>query len=298
MDERTKTIQRVTAGGAVCNLLLSALKLSAGIIGRSSAMVADAVHSLSDLFSDAVVLVFNRISSKGKDKSHDYGHGKFETLATIVVSLTLLVVGANMTASAIGKINFVIGGGTLTSPGAVALIAAAVSIAVKEILYQWTARAGRRVSSPAMIANAWHHRSDALSSVASLLGIGGAILLGGRWTVLDPVACGVISIFIIVMAIRIALPALLELTDASLPDETEERITRIIGSVEGVLDVHDLKSRRCGHYSIVEAHVVVCPEMTVSEAHDITVRAEGLLHSEFDPEMQITIHIEPSVDAK
>lgn len=297
MDYRTRQIQSVTFWGAVCNLALSALKLTAGLVGRSSAMVADAVHSFSDLVSDVVVLVFARISGKGKDKGHDYGHGKFETLATTVVSLLLLVVAARMIASSVGQIRSALAGTPPSAPGVIALVAAVVSIAVKEILYQWTARVGRRLSSSVMVANAWHHRSDALSSVGSLIGIGAAILLGGKWTILDPLVGLVISVVIIVVAVKMSIPALAELTDASLPDDVEHKITEIIDSVPGVSDVHELKTRRCGHYSIAEVHMVVRPDMTILEAHDLTVEAEQRLHAAFGDDMQVTIHVEPSVDS-
>lgn len=297
MEERTRTIQTVTLWGAVCNLGLSALKMAAGLLGGSAAMVADAVHSLSDLVSDVVVVVFARIAGKGQDEGHDYGHGKFETLATLAVSLLLLVVGARMAASAVRQIVDVFNGATIAAPGTVALVAALVSIVVKEILYQWTARVGRRILSQVMIANAWHHRSDALSSLGSFVGIGGAILLGGRWTVLDPLVGAVISVVIIVVAVKMALPALSELTDASLPEEVESRISGIIASVEGVRNVHGLKTRHSGHYSIVEAHIVVDPDVSVAHAHGITVEAEDRLREVFGPEMQISLHVEPSEDA-
>ena len=298
LNQRTRTIQTVTIWGAVGNLALSIFKLIAGLLGRSTAMVADAIHSFSVLVSDFVVIVFARIAGKGKDKGHDYGHGKFETLATLVVSLLLLAVGGKMIASSIIRVQTVLGGGTLEMPGLIALIAAVASIAVKEILYQWTAREGRKISSQAVIANAWHHRSDALSSVGSLIGIGGAMLLGGKWVILDPLAGGIISIVIIIVAVRMAGPALSELTDASLPDEAENRISEIISSVKGVRGVHDLKSRRCGSYSIVDAHIVVDPEMTVAAAHDITEVAEDNLRKEFGEEMQITLHVEPSENSR
>lgn len=297
MDYRTRQIQSVTFWGAVCNLALSALKLTAGLVGRSSAMVADAVHSFSDLVSDVVVLVFARISGKGKDKGHDYGHGKFETLATTVVSLLLLVVAARMIALSVGQIRSALAGAPPSAPGVIALVAAVVSIAVKEILYQWTARVGRRLSSSVMVANAWHHRSDALSSIGSLIGIGAAILLGGKWTILDPLVGLVISVVIIVVAVKMSIPALAELTDASLPDDVEQKITEIIDSVPGVSDVHELKTRRCGHYSIAEVHMVVRPDMTILEAHDLTVEAERRLHAAFGDDMQVTIHVEPSADS-
>lgn len=298
MKDREHTISVVTAWGAGANLLLSFVKLAAGLVGRSSAMVADAVHSFSDLVSDFVVLVMVRVASRGKDKSHDYGHGKFETLATVMVSLLLLVVGARLMAEAVGRIRQVLAGGQLEAPGMIALWAALISIAVKELLYQWTSRVGREVDSQAMVANAWHHRSDALSSVGSALGISGAILLGGRWTVLDPLVCAVISIVIIVVAVKMALPALNELTEASLPDEMEGRIQSLIQNVPGVRDVHDMRTRRSGPDIIIDVHIVVDPEMTVAAAHAITAEAEDAIRAEFGAGTQISIHVEPDIDSE
>lgn len=296
--EREHKITTVTVWGAVCNMALAALKLVAGLIGKSSAMVADAVHSISDLISDVVVIVMVKVASKGHDKGHDYGHGKFETLATAIISLLLLFVGAKLMAEAIGKIRFVISGGSLEAPGAIALWAALISIAVKEILYQWTMRVGKEVDSPAMVANAWHHRSDALSSVGSALGIGGAILLGGKWTILDPLVGGIISIVIIVVAVKMALPALSELTEASLPEETENKIISIIESIKGVDNAHALKTRRSGPNIIIDSHIVVDPHMSVYDAHEITTEAENAIREEFGDETQISIHIEPNVNAE
>ena len=294
---RNQRITNITLWGAIANLLLTFVKFLAGIFGKSAAMTADAVHSLTDLISDAVVLVMVKISSKGKDKSHDYGHGKFETLATLVVSLLLLVVGVGLMLKGIESIRFVIGGGTIEKPSMIALWAAVISIAVKEILYQWTARVGKAVESQAVIANAWHHRSDALSSVGSLVGIGGAILLGGKWTVLDPIVGCIISIVIIVVAVKISIPALNELTDASLSDEIESQIMGIIQSVEKVENVHDLRTCRNGQNYIIDAHVVLDPMMTVAEAHDITVKIEAALRQEYGADTLIAIHVEPDENA-
>ena len=294
---RNQRITNITLWGAIANLMLTLVKFLAGIFGKSAAMTADAVHSLTDLISDAVVLVMVKISSKGKDKSHDYGHGKFETLATLVVSLLLLVVGVGLMSKGIESIRFVIGGGTIEKPSMIALWAAVISIAVKEILYQWTARVGKAVESQAVIANAWHHRSDALSSVGSLVGIGGAILLGGKWTVLDPIVGCIISIVIIVVAVKISIPALNELTDASLPDEIENQIMGIIQSVEKVENVHDLRTCRNGQNYIIDAHVVLDPMMTVAEAHDITVKIEAALRQEYGAGTLIAIHVEPDENA-
>ena len=296
-EERGKTISNVTVWGAAANMGLSFLKLAAGILGKSSAMVADAVHSFSDLVSDIVVLVMVRVASKGKDKSHDYGHGKFETLATVVVSLLLLVVGARLMVSAIDRISYVAKGGVLDAPGKIALWAALVSIVVKEFLFQWTSRVGKRVNSQAMEANAWHHRSDALSSVGSAIGIGGAIILGGKWTILDPLVGAVISVVIIVVAVKMALPAINELTEASLPEDIENQIVDIIRSVPGIENVHDLRTRRSGPEIIIDVHIVVDPEMSVAAAHDITTKAESAVRSQFGEGTQLSIHVEPNEDS-
>lgn len=297
MDNRTRDIQNVTLWGALVNIALTVVKFIAGIVGCSAAMIADAVHSASDLVSDIIVIVFARLSAQGRDKSHDYGHGKFETLATVFVSILLLVVGVEMTISSYEQIRSAVDGNTLSAPGGIALWAAVVSVVAKEILYQWTVRVGKRVSSQVVIANAWHHRTDAFSSIGSLVGIGGAILLGGEWTILDPLVGGVISIFIIVVAVKMVIPALAELTETSLSEETEQRILDIARSVEGVNDVHDLKSRQCGHYCIADFHLVVDPQMNILTAHDITVSIEERLRKEFGSEMLINIHIEPSEDS-
>lgn len=295
---REQTIRNVTLGGAAGNVLLAAFKLAAGVVGRSAAMTADAIHSLSDLVSDIVILVMVRLGSKEIDEDHDYGHGKYETLATVAVALLLLVVGGKMLADGVVKILAVARGEELACPGRIALWAALVSIAVKELLYHWTARVGKRVNSPAMITNAWHHRSDALSSVGAAVGIGAALMFGGRWTVLDPVVGCVISVIIIVIAVKMALPALHELTEGSLPEDVERTIVELIGGVEGVENVHCLRTRRNGPIIIVSAHVVVAPTMSVAEAHRITVRAEKAVRERFGGDTLISIHIEPSEDSE
>ena len=297
MDNRTREIQRVTLWGVLGNIALTVVKFIAGIVGCSAAMLADAVHSASDLVSDIIVIALARLSAQGRDKSHDYGHGKFETLATVIVSILLLAVGVEMIISSYEQVCSVADGNTLPAPGNIALCAAVVSIAAKEFLYQWTVRVGKRLSSQVVIANAWHHRTDAFSSIGSLVGIGGAILLGGEWTILDPLVGGVISVIIIVVAVKMVVPALAELTETSLPEETEQQILGIARSVDGVNDVHDLKTRQCGPYCIADFHLVVDPHMNILTAHEITVRIEERLREVFGIEMQINIHVEPSEDS-
>ena len=297
MRKREKEISRVTIWGAVCNLLLSCIKLSAGILGRSSAMIADAVHSFSDLVTDFIVLIMVKVSARGSDRDHDYGHGKYEPLATAAISVILLIVGVELMAGGIRKIKLVLGGGEIETPGLVALCAALLSIVVKEGLYQWNSRVGKRLDSTAMVANAWHNRSDALSSVGSAIGIGGALVLGGKWIILDPIVACVISVVIIVVAVKMSLPAIRQLTDASLPDDVEDRIVGIIESVSGVGNVHELKTRRNGPDHIIAAHLVVNPQMSVKEAHDIATEAEFRLKKEFGSKTQVSLHVEPDVDS-
>lgn len=296
--QREKEIRRITLWGAVVNIVLTAGKIVAGIFGRSAAMVADGIHSLSDLLSDAVVLVFTHISSKGKDRDHSFGHGKFETLATLIVSIILVTVGGNLMSNGIRSIIGVFNGIEIPKPGYIALIAAAVSIASKEWLYHATVRVGKKTGSTVVIANAWHHRSDALSSIGSLIGIGGAIVLGDKWTVLDPLASCLISIAIIVVAVKMALPSLAELLETSLPEDIEQEIIRIASSVKGVNDIHDLKTRRNGISFIIDAHIVVNPEMSIVEAHDISTDVEEALRMKYGPETQLSIHVEPDRTSK
>lgn len=288
----------MTLVGSVVNAALTAFKIVAGIIGHSAAMVADGVHSLSDLLSDVVVLVFVRISGKGRDKNHDYGHGKFETFATLIISLMLLVVGANLMSSGIASIKKILGGESVEAPGMIALWAALLSIVSKEILYRYTAVQGRKLDSPMMVANAWHHRSDALSSVGSLLGIGGAILLGDKFVILDPLAGCVISIFIIVMAVRMSIPAIKELLDVSLPDEMEDEIERTAKGVPGVVDLHELKTRREGPGIVLEGHLVLHSDISLEQAHSISKQVERALRDRFGDSTQISLHLEPENDSQ
>ena len=298
MQTREKEIRKITLIGAVVNIVLTAFKIVAGMLGRSAAMIADGVHSLSDLLSDVVVLVFTHISSKGRDRDHSFGHGKFETLATLIVSLILMAVGGKLMAGGVQKIIAVMNSETIPVPGLIALWAALASIIAKEILYWVTVRVGGKVNSPVVIANAWHHRSDAFSSVGALAGIGGAILLGEKWTILDPIASCCISIAIIVVAVKMALPSLSELLETSLPEAIEEDIKQTAASVPGVEDIHNLQTRRNGISFIIDAHVVVDPTISVVQAHDIATAVEDALRSKYGAETQVSIHIEPGREAK
>lgn len=296
--DRTAKVTFVTLVGSVVNIILTVFKIFAGVLGRSTAMIADGIHSLSDLLSDIVVIVFVKISAKGRDKDHDYGHGKFETFATLIISLMLIVVAVNLMSGGINKIRQILDGGEVSSPGMIALWAAVASIVLKEILYHYTIIQGRALNSPMMIANAWHHRSDAFSSVGTLLGIAGAIFLGDKFVILDPITGCVISIFILVMAVKMSVPAIKELLDVSLPDDVEEKIEATAKSVKGVVDLHELKTRREGPGIIMEGHLVLDSDISLKEAHNISKKVEAALRKEFGSETQISLHLEPEDDSQ
>ncbi len=296
--DRTAKVTFVTLIGSILNIILTVFKIIAGVLGRSTAMIADGIHSLSDLLSDIVVFIFVRISAKGRDKDHDYGHGKFETFATLIISLMLILVAANLMSGGIGKIRLILDGGQVESPGMIALWAAVASIILKEGLYRYTIIEGKALNSPMMIANAWHHRSDAFSSVGSLLGIAGAIFLGDRFVILDPITGCAISIFILAMAVKMSVPAIKELLDVSLPDEVEDKIKATAKSISGVIDLHELKTRREGPGIIMEGHLVLDSGISLKEAHDISKKVEAALRKEFGPETQISLHLEPENDSE
>lgn len=290
---RKREIYRATIIGAIANILLLIFKFVAGIVGRSSAMIADAVHSLSDFVTDIIVLFFVRFSSKPADEEHRYGHGKFETLATAIIGLILLFVGGSIMVDGVKKILAVINGATLEAPGLIALIAAVLSIVVKELVYQYTAYVGKKVNSTTVQANAWHHRSDALSSIGTLAGIGGAIFLGERWRILDPIAAVVVSLFIVKIAISILKTSLDELLEHSLPQSVEEEIVRTILSVEGVTSPHQLRTRRIGNSYAIEIHIRMDGNISLKEAHAKTTEVELRLKSQYGPSTLVTIHTEP-----
>lgn len=293
MDNRERKIYKVTVLGSVINVLLVILKFAFGIIGRSSAMVADAVHSLSDLITDVVVIVFVKLSNKPQDKDHDYGHGKYETLATAFIGLALLAVGVMILYGGVEKIFAALRGEPLPEPGMIALIAALLSIVLKEWCYRFTVKVGRDTGSQAVVANAWHHRSDAFSSIGTALGIGGAIFLGERWTVLDPIAAFVVSVFIIKTSLSLMRQASDELLEKSLPDETERKIKDIAESEDGVSGIHNIRTRRIGNRISIEMHLRMPGGITLYEAHRRATEIERNLRCQFGADTYISLHIEP-----
>ena len=292
--ERDKKVYRVTLLGSVVNLLLLVFKFVAGVLGHSAAMIADAVHSLSDFVTDLIVIVFVKISSKPEDADHAYGHGKYETLASCIIGLALIVVGVMMGYNAMVKIVDVVKNGTeLASPGIIALAAAVLSIVLKEWLFHLTRKVAREVDSPAVEANAWHHRSDALSSVGTAIGIGGAVLLGSKWAVLDPIAALVVSVFIVVQAAKILSDAIGQLMEKSLPRDVEQRICEIVYEEEGTSDIHHLRTRKIGSQISIELHVRMNGYLTLREVHDKSIAIEKRLRAAFGDSTYINLHVEP-----
>ena len=290
---RETEIARVTLVGSVVNLLLVGVKAVAGVAGHSAAMVSDAVHSLSDFVTDIVVLVFVRVSARPQDEDHDYGHGKFETLATLLIGLALAAAAVGIVVSGAVKLARWLQGEELPAPGALALWAALVSIVVKEALFQYTRIRGRKLESGALEANAWHHRSDALSSIGAAVGIGGAILLGKRWTVLDPLASIVVGAMLVKVAWDLLGPSFRELTDSSLPAETEREMLEIIRSVPGVEDPHNLRTRRIGNHIAAEVHIRLDGAMSLDEAHEKASEVERRFRARFGPSSHLIVHMEP-----
>ena len=290
---REQQLTRVTLVGSIGNLVLLTFKFVAGILAGSSAMVADAVHSLSDFLTDLVVLVFVRIGAKPQDEDHDYGHGKYETLATLLVALALVGAAIGIIVTGSLKIARWLQGETLEMPGMLALWAALLSILVKEVLFRYTIARGKALESPAVVANAWHHRSDALSSIGAAIGIGGAILLGERWAVLDPLASIVVGAMLVKVAWDLLKISTGELTDSSLPEETEREIEDIVRSFPEVSEPHNLRTRRIGNRIAIEVHVRLDGAMSLDAAHDIVTAIEHRLRDRFGQATHITIHMEP-----
>ncbi|MBQ6310703.1 MAG: cation transporter [Bacteroidales bacterium] len=291
--DRTSEIYRVTLVGSAGNLLLLSFKFVAGFLGHSSAMIADAVHSLSDFFTDVIVLLFVKVSSRPQDESHDYGHGKFETVATLFIGLALIAAAVGIIVSGGRDFYRWYNGETLEMPGKLALWAALISIAVKEILYRYTAAKGCKLNAPVVVANAWHHRSDALSSIGAAIGIGGAIILGQKWAVLDPIASIVVGLMLIRVSWRLMKGSIGELTDQSLSPQEEKEITDIIHSYPEVSEPHNLRTRRIGNRVAIEVHIRMEGETSLNDAHNQATEIERKLKDRFGKDTLVTLHMEP-----
>ncbi len=293
VEARKKEIYHVTITGFVVNLLLSIIKLIAGVGAQSSAMVADAIHSASDFATDGVVMLMVGISAKPQDADHNYGHGKYETLASILIGLVLAVVAGGIAIDGVSNIITILHGEVIAPPGVGPLIVAGVSIAIKEMLYWYTKRVGERVKSPIVIANAWHHRSDALSSVGTLIGVGCAYFLGEGWRIADPIAAVVVAVMILKVAYDLCHVGIDELLEKSLPRETEGEIIALVSMNPKVITTHNLRTRRIGSNISIEANIHVNGAMSVNEAHALTDEIEERLITCYGEGTLVSIHIEP-----
>ncbi|MBF4695722.1 cation diffusion facilitator family transporter [Fusibacter ferrireducens] len=290
---RSQQAKKVTLVGFWANAGLSLLKLVAGILGRSNAMIADGVHSLSDFLTDIIVIIGFKLTEKPEDHDHNYGHDKYETLATVMVSIALLVAAIGIFKSGMGNIMKVVRGETIHQPGVIALAAAVISILVKEILYRYTIKIGNEINSGAVKANAWHHRSDAFSSIGTMIGIGGAIVLGEKWAILDPIASLAVSVLIVKVAVEIFLPAINELLETSLDPEEMEWVKNVLRKEAGVVGFHEVRARKLGNKTAVEFHIMVDPLINITDAHDISTDIEDTLKDKFGENSIVTVHIEP-----
>ena len=293
MQTRDQRIYRITLTGSIVNMVLLVLKFLAGILGHSAAMVADAVHSLSDFLTDLVVIAFVRLSSKPADKDHAYGHGKYETIATSLIGMALVVVAILPGRAGVEKIMRFCQGEALEMPDLIALVAALLSILLKEWIFRVTRKVAREVNSQALEANAWHHRSDALSSIGTAIGIGGALSLGSSWAVLDPIAAVAVSVLIFITAFRLLRQASGELLEESLPHEIEEKIVELVYRDPLVSDVHHLRTRRIGSIIAIEMHLRLPGEISLTESHQHATDIEKVLRQEFGAGTHVMLHIEP-----
>ncbi len=290
---KIKISTKVTFIGLISNVGLAVFKYIAGVIGQSSAMMADAIHSTSDLISDFMIIIGVRFSEKPVDGNHKYGHGKIETLITIIIGLMVCGAGIGIFISGLESIKLYINDEKLERPGYIAILVAFISIVVKEALYRYTLKTGQKIKSQSLIANAWHHRTDAMSSIGTFLGISGAIFLGEDFIVLDPLTALVVSIFIFRMGFVIVKENINELLDASLDYETEKKIISLTEKIEGVRQPHNLRTRKIGNKIAIEMHIYVERELSIVEAHDISKNVEQSITDEFGNEIFITIHVEP-----
>ena len=292
VDQRHQAINRVTLWGVFVNLVLSVAKLAGGAIGQSQALLADGLHSLSDLASDAMVFFAAKHASEEADEEHPYGHARYETIATVALASLLVIVGLGIAYDAIASL---VAEEAIAKPDILTLWIAAFSILSNEGLYHYTRLVGKRIRSNLLLANAWHHRSDAVSSIVVLVGIAGTQL---NMPKLDAYAAIVVALMIVRIGFKLGYDSVQELVDASLPPELVENIRRKILAHEGVRELHMLRTRRMGHHALVDVHILVAPRLSVSEGHHISETVEQMLIDSFDEINDVTVHIDPEDDLK
>jgi cation diffusion facilitator family transporter len=289
-DQRRKHINRVTYWGVLVNVLLSAAKLIGGIIGQSQALIADGLHSLSDLASDAMVLVAAHHAGEEADEEHPYGHARFETIATVALATLLGAVGIGIAYDAIARL---ITDQVVAIPALFTLWIAAISILSKEALYHFTRIVGNRIHSQLLLANAWHHRSDAVSSIVVFIGIAGTRF---NMPKLDAYAAIIVAIMIIKIGVELGYNSIQELADKGLDPEMIDKIRNVILAHEDVRHLHMLRTRRMGQSALVDVHIEVAPKLSVSEGHHISEKVEKSLIDRIEAINDVTVHIDPEND--
>ena len=289
MEQEKKTAMRVSAVTIVWNVILSIFKLIAGIVGHSGAMISDAVHSASDVFSTIIVILGINIASRQSDDDHQYWHDRLECVAAILLAVVLFATGIGI---GIGGINKIITGTTGKDeiPGMIALLAAVASILVKESMFWYTRSAAKKINSGALMADAWHHRSDALSSIGALIGIGGARL---GFPVLDPIASVIICVFIVKAAYDIFKDAVDKMVDKSCDEETEEKMRQLIKEQTGVLKVDVLRTRLFGAKMYVDIEIAADGDITLREGHEIAQVVHDKVEEEFPLVKHCMVHVNP-----
>lgn len=286
---REAYVRKVTWIGLLINIALACIKFAAGYFGRSQAMIADAIHSLTDTTTDVAVIAGSHFWSRPPDESHPYGHRRLETLVTVFIGFMLAAAGLGIGWDAVSALH----DKHAAPPGWIALLAAMVSIVTKEALYRWTAMAGEKIKSPALAANAWHHRTDAISSIPVLIAVGGALIFPS-WSFLDLVGAVVVSIFVLHAALKIIWPGISELIDAGAPREIQKKITDIAGHHPGVLEVHKVRTRYISTSLLVDMHIVVNGSISVREGHAIADEVELSIMDDIPRILGVIIHVDPS----
>ena len=290
LEQRKQAMNRVTWWGVLVNILLAISKLVVGFIAQSHALIADGFHSLSDLLSDAMVLLATKHSHQEADEDHPYGHARYETLATIGVGVFLIAVATGISIDAIQRLT---NPEIVSAPASLALWIAAFSIFSNEMLYQYTINVARKIRSKLLEANAWHHRTDSISSIVVFIGIGGAIV---GWPLLDDIAAIIVGLMIAKIGWDLSRQSLQELVDTALEPEILESIKQHIKQINGVEELHMLRSRRMGHNALVDVHILVDSRLSVSEGHQISEAVEYALINNFDEINDVTVHIDPEDD--
>lgn len=287
--EESRLVKRVVTIGCFVNFVLMAIKLGFGYFGHSDALVADGYHSLVDVATDILMLTFVTLSFRNPSEKYPYGFGKFETFASLLVSGLLLVVSVVITSEALESIRDYLTGEELDRPDVWTVIAVVAAIICKEFLFRFYRRAGKKINSNALVSSAWHHRSDALASLAAFIGVFFAHFMGEPWRVLDPVASLVIVIFILIPAFRLFVPAFLELMERSLPDVIQDRVLKIVESVPGVICVKELKTRKSGPFKVIDLNICIDKNMTVGEFDSLSDIIRKELIGEFGENIRLSV---------